>query len=759
MAEMSYTIGVLTDWIVTAYHSSILSGIRSFTDEFNHKMLVYVTGQFESSFLLDRVKNKLFECDYSSRSDGLILLTSSLSNSIGIYRSEDFIQRFRNLPLVSLGRAYPGVPGILINNQSGMQALMNHLIEVHHYSNFVFISGGANNADSQQRFEIFLTELNRHGLYFSAGQYFEGNFLFQAGIEAIREFLDVRKIKFDAVIAANDIMASGAIEELRTRGYKVPGDFAVTGFDNFDIGRNLDLTTVKQPFFMQGRMAAEILAGILSGEAVSKETILESKPIIRMSCGCFTKEIQPDNETVKKKHKPVRFRLDRENILRLTRLLIPNRPELFYRNTFRLTGFMEEQLNSVKDQALLPFVRKIAGQAAADRIEISDYQLFLSLLSREILSLAAEPAAISRIESYLRDADRLLEKATEEREIDYQIISDHQLEQLNDFGEDLALCRSFDDINKRLHHWTDFFHIKFLAITFFASQDRSLERMKAFIIHSCGKSQDFYPESPVFNGRKLLPDGLLFSCGSSCVINQLLYVGEEPLGLLMMSMDLKGNKFYDFFRNKISYSIKNIAMIEEIREQKQNLENEVSMRTSELVETNILLKNEIINKQETEKQLKITLKELSERNKEIQEISMHDHLTGLYNRRGFQMLAEQHFSLSKRKKRFFLLIFADMDGLKDINDRFGHDAGDLAIIQTAGILKECFRSTDIVARIGGDEFNILAIDTIFKEFTAIESRMCGLLKKYNNSGKTKFSLNITLGAAPYEPGWNIPLNI
>lgn len=86
----------------------------------------------------------------------------------------------------------------------------------------------------------------------------------------------------------------------------------------------------------------------------------------------------------------------------------------------------------------------------------------------------------------------------------------------------------------------------------------------------------------------------------------------------------------------------------------------------------------------------------------LRELSLTDELTGLTNRRGFTILAEQQIKLSQRLQQGFAIFFADMDGMKGINDQLGHAVGDQALQEMAKILKESFRASDIVARLGGD---------------------------------------------------------
>src|SRR5437588_1422229 len=92
----------------------------------------------------------------------------------------------------------------------------------------------------------------------------------------------------------------------------------------------------------------------------------------------------------------------------------------------------------------------------------------------------------------------------------------------------------------------------------------------------------------------------------------------------------------------------------------------------------------------------------------LQSLSLVDELTGLYNRRGFLAVTEQHLAAIRRNKKMPVILYADLDGLKVINDSLGHHEGDRALVKAAEIFRETFRSSDIIARIGGDEFVVLA---------------------------------------------------
>jgi len=142
---------------------------------------------------------------------------------------------------------------------------------------------------------------------------------------------------------------------------------------------------------------------------------------------------------------------------------------------------------------------------------------------------------------------------------------------------------------------------------------------------------------------------------------------------------------------------------------------------------------------------------------EIISLSLKDELTGLNNRRGFTVLAEQEMKLAQRFKRCVSLFFFDVDDLKTINDTFGHAQGDQALQEVAAILKETFRETDIPARFGGDEFMVLAPDAPSENKDTLTKRLQSTLERRNQQGDRPYQLSLSMGVARFDP--ETPLTI
>jgi diguanylate cyclase (GGDEF)-like protein/PAS domain S-box-containing protein len=135
---------------------------------------------------------------------------------------------------------------------------------------------------------------------------------------------------------------------------------------------------------------------------------------------------------------------------------------------------------------------------------------------------------------------------------------------------------------------------------------------------------------------------------------------------------------------------------------------------------------------------------------QIRLLAIVDTLTGLFNRRGFITLAEQQLKTAYRTEKKQLLFFIDLDGLKMINDTYGHDEGDHALQKTAMILKQTFRESDIIGRLGGDEFAVLVVDDDELQKNILK-RLKERIKEESTVSDVSYKISMSIGVAEYDP--------
>jgi diguanylate cyclase (GGDEF)-like protein len=142
--------------------------------------------------------------------------------------------------------------------------------------------------------------------------------------------------------------------------------------------------------------------------------------------------------------------------------------------------------------------------------------------------------------------------------------------------------------------------------------------------------------------------------------------------------------------------------------------------------------------------------ESKKREEEIQLLAVTDILTGLYNRRGFMALTDQQMKTAMRTGKKMSLLFIDLDGMKRINDTWGHEEGDRALVSAAAILKQTFRESDILARMGGDEFAVLAVDAAENPEIVLR-RLAEQIAVHNAAPDRLYEIAMSIGTTVYDP--------
>jgi DNA-binding LacI/PurR family transcriptional regulator/signal transduction histidine kinase/ActR/RegA family two-component response regulator len=231
--------------------------------------------------------NGVYELMVPDCVDGIVLFSASLGHYTGPEGVKRLCDGYRSFALCSAGLALGGVPSIVVDNRTGMEAVVEHLVRDHGRRRLAFIAGPPGSPDSNVRLEAYRAVLERYTLPFEPELVTCGDFTRVQSHAAMRDMLG-RGIRPDAVVAASDGMASGAIKALREHGLRVPRDLPVTGFDDLLMARlgSPSLTTVAQPLETMARLAVRLVHQQLEGHPVPACTQLPAKVMVRQSCGC-----------------------------------------------------------------------------------------------------------------------------------------------------------------------------------------------------------------------------------------------------------------------------------------------------------------------------------------------------------------------------------------------------------------------------------------------------------------------------------------
>lgn len=285
----------MVDWLNDSYQLQVLKGAVDEARKQGADLVILPGGVLGAAHDHGVRRNDLYRLISKEHYDGLVVMTGTLGNAGGSDIMGQIAPDFPRERVCHIAVSVDGSPSVLIDNTSGMRRIIEHLVLVHRRNKIAFICGPASNPEAEARLGAYRDVLEAFRLPFDERLVLPGDFLFQAGIDAVRTLFDVRGLSTDdvnAIVAADDLMALAAMEELRARGVRVPVEVAVVGFDDVEEARFAfpPLSTVRQPLSEQGRVAVRTVLEALRGGGEKSVPVLETICRFRRSCGCTAED-------------------------------------------------------------------------------------------------------------------------------------------------------------------------------------------------------------------------------------------------------------------------------------------------------------------------------------------------------------------------------------------------------------------------------------------------------------------------------------
>ncbi len=675
--------------------------------------------------------NIIYSLPRKNNIDGIILATGMLINNLTPDEFRDFYTYYDKIPIVSMSIPIPGISSILIDNKMGLKKAIEHLVRDHEYKNIGFIRGPRNNREAEERYGVYRETLRENGIEFQQAMVCDGDFTVFKGKQAVETWLDIRKIKPDVVIGANDEMALAAMNEFQARGLRVPEDIAIAGFDNIEEASfcNPSLTTVSQPVYQQAKAAVSRLMDVVKGGAVS-DIELGTDLVIRESCGCGIKQFELS--AVERKSIP-----SETAVKELQQKVKGKKTLLSDKNAFDLDRF--EELIAAMCEG------RFREKPDVDVIkrDFEDWKGFLKNQNLDDESTKFVQDVITRMRGICRISDRTDEERESWENFFHQvrivlcdfILNNHASRLKLHYSNRRWLRGILNSLLSELMNPVEAFgriipFMKSMGIHYgsFYLYDKEIPhhrdeewnpdvQVNPIVSFSQGSREENKELHPI-NASEILNDCFEDKHERTTMVINPLFFMENQMGYIICEYNDKDLYIYESMFMEISCALKMLFLLNE--------------------------------RQSMIDRLRSTMHELEAFNLKLSNIAQTDDMTGLYNRRGFLDLARQNLSLSRRMGMDGLLFFADLDGLKKINDSFGHSAGDEAILETGIILKKTFRNSDIISRVGGDEFIVFTVDTNTNLISVFLNRMKSLTDEYNAASGKPWKISISIGAIPFK---------
>lgn len=744
MGSKRLNIALLISELEDAFCRELCEGANSAAKEIDANLFIfpgkYIDADYNDIYRTgyDYQFNSLFDYAKLNEMDVFVVTLGTICSNISMEKKLEFLMRF-DKPVIVIAAKTEGFPNIYFDNKTGLEAGIRHLIEEHGRKNIGFVSGPATNEDAKERLAAYRETLKECGIPFNENYVVYGNF--SEFSEEIVYSLMKQNPNLDAVVFANDMMAIGGYKVFKELGLDVGEDISVLGFDDSDCALALEpnLSTIKADPLDLGYEAIINVEGILAGDI--HEVVVPSVPVFRASCGCRKKYVTDFDISEEEMFDPQK----KEEILaRIYKYLLGRNV-----NQPKMTALK----SSVSE--LYTFIsQKIVGQEAQEQ----DFSRLFHMM-RNILYMNIEPYTdIARITGLFSGMYQILRRLIKD-EKSMRLLSENYYMLYADVVEHYnKLAISKEKEVDLLNYITTTFTRD--VMNFSIGDDRAyfsiMEKLKS--LHYISAYLCLFPEKIICRKHEAhdIPENVLLKAYIDRSEMGWLDADEQKTKLENLVTDLfcEREDRVTVIVNLLFSTVEQYGiLVSEIEEGYLHSSVPIGYQMSATVKTVELLRDNA----SMMGQLKKNIDEIKEKNQILDEISKSDELTQIYNRRGFLTMVQRKISHAANKGKKAFVIYADMNNLKIINDRFGHEEGDYSLKLIAEILKGALDKDSIVGRFGGDEFAAFTYAADGKTARSIRKVIADITKQKNEGNGKPYYVSMSVGICEFECGRDVDM--
>lgn len=743
-------VGLLVSHLEDDFDDAVCEGAMIAAEQADVNLVIF-PGRYIDAVYADTLRteyeyqyNTLFELPMHNKFDVLLVLIGTIGSHLNKENKAKFLNQFKGVPIITITSRIDGYPCISVDNRTGLIQAIEHLINEHGCKNIGFVSGPQTSDDANERLETYKSVLEANGMSYDPEKVVYGNFS-KYVVPQVGDLID-RNPDLDAIVFANDQMALAGYQAMAERGLKPGKDICVTGFDNDTVSEEMvpHLTTVKSDATELGFNALLEAINLINNGRLEHDSI-HSSMVCRNSCGCqgnprlssllyndhvkdrvdFAQEIcdflldkyRSSEQTKKLRGEFSAFLFRIDDYVHAENLHDKSQRETIINSLD--TMLQEDFFKFVTMDNLYAVIEYIHCRYTAQNIDPDDHTMINKLFIRIYKVIAERNAA------YCKDT------------LDDNYFLSWQT---NSITRDMLVFEAYDDcayqsvVDKltRLHMISSYLFSYEPAIVNRKNDIFKLPeylRLKSY--HNKSEAIVLAPEEQPVRSDQLFSNKYLPQDRRYTMVVSPLFSNEEHYGLLMCEIE------HEYFHYIQSVTVQLCAALKIIT---------------------LMMKEA-----RTQRKLQQSLIEIRENNQLLSDLSKTDELTGCYNRRGFfeevrRRLKDEALLSNKQDA---VMIFADLDSLKTINDRYGHEEGDFAIRSAAEILKRAFESKEllgaaagdeILSRLGGDEFVVCSFLNESLTITEIRDHIESVSKAYNEefAADKPYIVHTSVGVYPFK---------
>lgn len=734
------TIGLLVSGIADTFTVAVCRGAMRAAKEKDIKLVIFPGKYLDRDFterkeiMYEYQYNTLFSYAEGDRLDAVLISADSIGCYTSSQRIRDMVEHYIHIPCVLIASKIEGYVSVNYDNYNGIKEAMDYLIHELGITRIGMIGGSNDNTDARERKESYLNILSENNIHFEEQWFAEGNLSHYAK-SVFEKYVDTNP-DIEAVFCVNDYTALGLYDALKKKHIMPGRDVMIFGYDNMLLASKMTppLSSVWTDPVQLGERAINTVLMMVEGRHMD-EQVLPTKFIRRESFGKMQSQNQLQTDR----------RLDRKYIDYYF-------DDIFYR--YR----SETDIDSLEAarNAYRILMGHIIGEYERGTTIDSQKNMIMNLLDLFLEYGVLEYADIENLLTHMEhiyNAFRCkedghwdkLEKtiAATYRKVIVEI--EQHFGKILSYKEDrqFSMKMFVSDIMQFEKGIDQSYavlleHLKWLNI-----KNAYLYVFEKPIVH-LEKEEFFVPDEMYL--KAVLSDGNVESVLS---VHQMVRSSDifknhidEKSGNVMVTLPL--------FSNEMLYGVLLCDMTEELFENGEFLTNQIgaAIKMLELLKSN----------EQIQRQLEESLITLKENNIALDTLSKSDVLTGIKNRRGFYDAAQKLLDKNRDKNFCTLVAYVDMNNLKIINDRYGHDEGDFSIKLISNILTEKASDGGVVGRLGGDEFAIMVTVEDTKSETEFVKDVYESFNSYNEMSDKPYNVTVSVGTCILEKNTSLTLN-
>ena len=725
------TIGVLVSGITDEFTKLICRGAMQMAKQMDVNIVV-LPGKYIGRDVSDKPDlmyeyqfNTIFSYAKKENVDAIIVAAGSIGCFAPREDIAQMMKMFEGIPCVMVAYKMDGYVNVLFDNYTGIREGIDYLIDRTGCRKIGMIGGRFDNTDAAERKAAFEDILTSHGIEVTEKAYVSGNYS-KDSIGVARTLLD-NNPDLDAIFCVNDDTAFGLYKELNRRGIQIGKDIHVLGYDDVVMAAKMNpsLSSVRADGTVLGEEALKMAIRLAHGEEVESK-VLPTKFVKRDSIGSGYQEKEEQRgrlleESVDTYFDDIFYRYRHEKLKDKMEALKASFQKLI--NTLVLVydkgddspeNFMEIQM------ALISFL----NEGAIEHADVSNLLNCFEGIYRTLKSTLPDRDAKFKLQDtfsaiyrrIIRATDIYIGRMTARQEDENYSIKMFVRDVLQfEKGNDLSYTSLLGNLEwleiKNAYVYTFREPIIHLVREQFAAPKYLYLKavLKGGAVSSIPSLKQKISLKDIFDNAFIEKD---IKYSYVCLP---LFSGEMLYGVLLC--DLTEDIFVngEFLINQMSSAAKMITLLKANEQIQQKLEDSLTV--------------------------------LRENNIELDTLSKSDGLTGILNRRGFYLEAEKLIEENRKSGGNLLAIYVDMNNLKIINDRYGHEEGDFSLKLISDILSEEMKNVGIAGRIGGDEYACIMRYQPADEGADVLNKIYNRFIAFNESSDKPYNVTVSAGAS------------